>query len=340
MSDTKKTVARPNEQPPKPEPTDIEGSVPEKAVEGKNDCLRLLIGSAEETAHDWQVCPYATTLEGWSMALERWVVIQQRCKRWGCRYCGVRKTTHYARRVQDAEPNRLITLTVNPACWNSPRDAYDGTRRKLGDLNKRLRKELGEWEYFRVLEVTKKGWPHYHLVARCPYIPQARISNLWNELTGAPIVDVRKIRKSKEVYYYVMKYLAKQTYIEWTNRRCSWSASFFPKDEWTPPESLNIAELDWIEQGPVEYLRTHYSGRIIEQIGLDAWAILDRPQRGTEEARGAKGEQRGLAFTSAQGKKTTGNRRSLVRYDARETVPDHSRPGQWARFSRERQHRP
>ncbi|MFB6218694.1 MAG: hypothetical protein ABEH77_05875 [Halobacteriaceae archaeon] len=39
---------------------------------------------------------------------------------------------------------------------------------------------------------------HLHVLADCPYIPQAALSALWDDLTDAPVVDVRRIEERGE----------------------------------------------------------------------------------------------------------------------------------------------
>ena len=180
---------------------------------------KFLVGSTLNHESLANTCPSAKTLTGFSTLLDRWVVIQIRCKRWGCRHCGERKVTYLGWRCQDAEPNRLITLTISTSLWETPRQSYEATKSKVTQLAIRLRRKFGEFEYFKVLEVTKKGWPHYHLVVRSGYIPQPTISDIWQQLTGAHIVDVRAIKKTRDVYFYVVKYLAKQKYIPWNRFR-------------------------------------------------------------------------------------------------------------------------
>lgn len=172
------------------------------------------------------ICPTSTMLTGWSTSLNRSVVVSVGCRRWGCSFCGRKRVQVLAKRTEAAQPSRLITLTVDPARWESPRQAYDGTRRCLATFGRSM-KRRGEWEYLRVLELTKKGWPHYHLLVRSPYVPHADVKRIWAELTGARIVDVRQIKKADNVYWYLVKYLAKQQHCTFTNRRLSWSRGFF-----------------------------------------------------------------------------------------------------------------
>lgn len=39
---------------------------------------------------------------------------------------------------------------------------------------------------------------HMHVIADAPYIPQVALSSVWDDLTGAPVVDVRRIDERGE----------------------------------------------------------------------------------------------------------------------------------------------
>jgi hypothetical protein len=39
---------------------------------------------------------------------------------------------------------------------------------------------------------------HLHILADCPYIPQAALSKLWDDLTDAPVVDIRRVEDRDE----------------------------------------------------------------------------------------------------------------------------------------------
>lgn len=238
----------------------------------------FLLISLKDHPACFDTCPYATTIRGYSKFFHSTILIALTCKRWGCRYCGVKKSRALAARTGAAKPNKLITLTVNPRCYITPREAFEETRRKLSELARVVRKQTGEFEYLRVLEVTKKGWPHYHLVARSPYIKQKWISDVWNDLTGAPIVDIRAIRKAEHVVPYVMKYLCKQTYIPWTNRRISWSKSFFPKED--PPEKgrWKVSSKKWLDEHPEVVISSDFLGSVFTKVAADAW-LVDPPEK-------------------------------------------------------------
>lgn len=216
---------------------------------------RLLIGSQRPPLGRILDCTAATTITAWSQTHRAEVVLASTCEAWSCRCCGEHKAKRLARIAQAAKPNRLITLTVNPTLHDSPRAAFDNTRRQLGPFTRTCRKLLGSMEYLRVLEITKRGWPHYHLVARCPYLPHQLASDTWNALTGAPIVDVRQIKQSKDVYWYVVKYLSKQGYIDWTERRVTMTKNFATADTTKPPDELGLIDFRSVRIHPAEYLR-------------------------------------------------------------------------------------
>lgn len=219
-------------------------------------------------------CPFATTSIAWSLELECNVLHAISCKRWGCEYCGPRKAAKLSFKVDAAKPNRLVTLTVDPKFWDSPRAAYDGTRRKLPKFVTRIRKHHGEFEYLRVLEVTKAGWPHYHMMVRSGYIPQPEIKAVWAEQTGATIVDVRRIYKAEHARRYCLKYLCKQKYVPWTDRRVTFSKGFFVDKPSKTLSTLGLQGAVWYSDSPRNVIADHFGGCQAEQVGSDMWAIL------------------------------------------------------------------
>lgn len=96
-------------------------------------------------------------------------------------------------------------------------------------LFKRIRRKWPsrDTQYFLVWELTKAGWPHAHLLLRAPYIPQKWLARNWQDLTGAPIVDIRAIRHADHVAHYVAKYLAKDPQVPAGMKRYRHSRHFF-----------------------------------------------------------------------------------------------------------------
>lgn len=111
----------------------------------------------------------------------------------------------------DGQPTTFITLTVNPAT-NETKDARAQALSNAWKIVvKRARRKWTKApiEYLAVFEETKKGEPHLHILARAPFIPQQWLSEQMRELISAPIVDIRRVKKTQEAARYVAKYVGK-----------------------------------------------------------------------------------------------------------------------------------
>jgi hypothetical protein len=177
--------------------------------------------------------------------------------------------------------------------FDSPRHAYDETRRRLPKWSARVRKVVGEFEYCRVLEVTKEGWPHYHLLARCQYIPQATLSQFWAEQTASKIVDVRAIRDGQNSVNYCCKYLRKQAYCPFTTRRVSWTKNFFPKTKAEPKTDWDLIDKEHKKDHPGWVAMQEWGSVEIYKIG--PYAFTNKPIK--EQAAG-KSEATGGVLVS------------------------------------------
>lgn len=126
-----------------------------------------------------------------------------------------------------------MTLTTRPAPNQTPEDLYRTASRATGRLFEHFRRETGQrTQYCRILELTQKGYPHFHFLARGPWWNQKEISRVWQKLTRAFIVDIRRI-KSHQTISYVAKYTTKETFSNaqtfWVRKRITSSRKFFSK---------------------------------------------------------------------------------------------------------------
>ncbi len=221
----------------------------------------------------FQVCPDSQTLLAYSLTHQSLVLFPLPCKTWSCRTCAESKIKQLALAVQAAEPNRLLTLTIDPSLYLSPKEAWQKTRRCVPELIRKLRKQFGSIEYLRVTEVTRNGWPHYHLLVRSGYLPHSVVKACWSELTGAKIVDLRPVKKSFSAYMYLVKYLSKLHKLEWTERHVSLSRGFAPKEKWQPKVQIQTAEPDFIRIHPAYVVMERYPGCVITRISKNAHII-------------------------------------------------------------------
>lgn len=232
-----------------------------------------LITSHLHTIGFFQTCPRAQTLEAYSSLFKCTVWIPLPCKQWRCPFCANIKVNTLARKCEAANPNRLLTLTVDPSLWTTPRDAFDGTRRQVSELIKKLRPRFGEVEYLRVTELTRGGWPHYHMLLRSQFLPQPVVKSLWTELTGAQIVDLRKVHNKFQTFKYLVKYLTKMHTIAWTERHVSYSKAFFPKPPETDKPDIGLLEPKVIETHPGTLVYHQFRNAEIAEIAYNVFTL-------------------------------------------------------------------
>jgi len=133
------------------------------------------------------------------------------CRSWGCDYCAPERRSRLMAQAAGGEPTRFLTLTVNPHIGNDPADRLGLLAAAWRNTVKRLRRRFPgkPIEYLAVVEETKQGEPHLHILLRSPYIAQKFISDCMAEMIQSPIVDIRRIKGMKEVVRYVAKYITK-----------------------------------------------------------------------------------------------------------------------------------
>lgn len=108
-------------------------------------------------------------------------------------------------------PERFLTLTANPAVGSDPDERLLMLARAWRIVVQRLRRRFpGQAvQYLAVVEATKRGEPHLHILLRSPWIPQSFLSACMAEIMDSPIVDIRQVRNQREVIRYVAKYITK-----------------------------------------------------------------------------------------------------------------------------------
>lgn len=236
---------------------------------------RYVVGTTSDLAYRFfDACPRAQTLLAYSLTHQAQILYVLPCRSWSCRPCAQQKIKQLACQTVLAAPNRLLTLTVNPALYASRKEAWEKTRKQVPELIRRLRKKFGEIEYLRVTELTRAGWPHYHLLVRSSYLPQTLVKKYWYELTGAFIVDLRQVKKTFSAYKYLVKYLSKLHHIEWTARHVSMSRGFRLDVAAAPDSPIQTAEPDFIRQHPANFVRERYPGCTIDRLSKNVYLLL------------------------------------------------------------------
>jgi len=99
-------------------------------------------------------------------------------------------------------------------------------------------------DYLAVVEETKQGEPHLHILVRSPYIPQALLSEWMGALIRSPIVDIRRIRNQREVIRYVAKYITKAP-AQFGHAKRYWSSKDYEVDKTEKPDKSIEDPFPW-----------------------------------------------------------------------------------------------
>jgi len=170
-----------------------------------------------------------------------------KCRSWGCEHCQPERKAQLLAKAACGAPTRFLTLTVNPHIGEGPEDRLRLLANAWRLVLKRLRRHYPgkSIEFLAVVEETKKGEPHLHILLRAPYLPQSLISAWMAEIIESPIVDIRKIDSIKKAVLYVAKYIAKKPAQFGTSKRywCSGSWDLDPKPLQETPEQ---SEYKWV----------------------------------------------------------------------------------------------
>jgi len=109
---------------------------------------------------------------------------------------------------------KFVTLTTSQEAKAAGRDIRTSWRALL----QRLRRRNLCTGYVKVMEFTKAGLPHLHLVIRGPWLSQSWLSEQWADIHLSPIVDVRRVQGKDGAASYLAKYMGKSL-----DARYSWS---------------------------------------------------------------------------------------------------------------------
>ena len=134
-----------------------------------------------------------------------------RCRSWLCPNCHPWRRSLLVKEATAGKPSTFITLTSNPAMGASPDARATALVEAWRHIVRQLRRkpQYKKLQYLVVIEKTKNGEPHLHILARVPYISQKWLSAQMQQLVNAPIVDIRRVTGKSAVANYVAKYVGK-----------------------------------------------------------------------------------------------------------------------------------
>jgi hypothetical protein len=133
------------------------------------------------------------------------------CGRRDCETCWPKRVGHLRRRMEAGAPNRLITLTFAEGEYDTPEGALDSLLAAWHSLVKKQRTRHGRaaCEYCLIVEKTKRGIPHLHILVSGAWIDQGDLSRHMKDWGCGRVVYINAVHSQKGAARYLTKYLTK-----------------------------------------------------------------------------------------------------------------------------------
>lgn len=204
----------------------------------------------------------------------------------------------------------FITLTIR-ASEGEIRSAVS-VRRVWEQLLRRLKDRNPTLNWIKVIEITKKGTPHLHLVVsgignrkdRCDDYPKYSAAyikkscgedcllhewgKIWYEKTGAFVIDVRKVHSSEGMAFYLAKYLSKQLPSRAVLQDLGFTRRWSRSRNWPSPKPVQLrgsrdgawemVEIipRWFRRAEMEGVEARFKNSVLlDRVGDDLVLLLD-----------------------------------------------------------------
>ena len=194
-----------------------------------------------------------------------------RCKSYYCRYC--------AKKNAQKLKARLLGLNIGPGwthfvlTWDPKKgnraEAMKGASAGWSRLRKRIKRRYPRFKYVWVLEFTKKGYPHFHVLSNTT-LPKFWLSQAADKCGLGRITFITGVQ-GRGAVYYICKYVTKfskynDSILELLARHCIRKYQFARKLENKEQNEYSKIKDVWICEGSVVvhiplYLSQIYGGR-------------------------------------------------------------------------------
>ena len=202
------------------------------------------------------------------------------CSKWACGDCSFYKVRRLVGLIVAGKPTTFLTFT-----WDTKRpESVERARQIMGEMWKllvaRIRRRYPEHEFHYVVtvETTKKGWPHFHVLARCGWIDQAWLSRQCAELWGAPVVDIQAVESVFGLAFYVSKYLAKGLAKIGNGKRFWFSQGYHQEADPEPARARTPAPWYRDPETPLTLLARYAAKGYHKVSGTDTRMVIARGQ--------------------------------------------------------------
>jgi len=175
-----------------------------------------------------------------------------RCKCWTCPTCAPWRLRRLRGIIASGNPEKHLVLTMKVIGDRTPAETASELVKSFDLLLKRIKYhyKIKRPAYFYVIERHDSGEPHMHVLTRMPYIPQAWLSEQWEEITGASNVWIEQIKNPLRAMRYITKYLTKapERFGRMKRHNCSknWRLKkpLKPEHDWKRAETRVLKSID------------------------------------------------------------------------------------------------
>jgi len=136
-------------------------------------------------------------------------VVPLRCGSWACPDCGPAKAAALKARLRNAKATAFLTLTCAQPAGCKPGQAERSIRKGWSKFVAKIREFAPDFEYFKVWEYQKNGWPHLHVLVRAHYIPKHVYAKAWHLTCWPGFVKVKAVRDNQNIPHELCKYMSK-----------------------------------------------------------------------------------------------------------------------------------
>lgn len=192
-------------------------------------CVAFILNSSHR--RDMSRLPYCPNCYGYYLInQDTGEYVRLGCKKYSCPHCGSYKRYQLRKALteyfQNFEYIRLWTFTFRTGIFYNQRHSWlkvsDIWKRFITSLrrDKRLTKSRRRVQYVKIIEFTRRGYPHYHVLFT-EYLPFAVVYDLWNKAINASMnlsgnsggCNVKGIKsgynQAHQCAAYVCKYVTK-----------------------------------------------------------------------------------------------------------------------------------
>lgn len=135
-----------------------------------------------------------------------------RCRAWTCPECQPRRRRRLIRDAVRGRPDTFITLTLEASWALHPEEGVKELSRAWRLIRKRHTRAHPDEKlpFLAVVELTKAGTPHLHILARSSWVDKHWLSSTMKEITGSFIVKIERPKDRQKVGAYCAKYIGQE----------------------------------------------------------------------------------------------------------------------------------